>query len=177
MNTILTKDIDSQDFLEIELLGNHGENKSFLISKVDYPSIMDYKWYLNNNGYPYTFGKGSVNFGKRGRTLHKFLYRKQLIEKGYVIDHINRNKLDNRKENLRIITQKENSYNRTKNSNSNNKYKGVKIDKKSFGTYKATISKDNVKYEIKDIPDEDSAAKIYDLMAEDLFGEYAGKNF
>ena len=165
------------DYVEVTLLGNHGENKSFKIDKNDYPLIMDYKWYLNNNGYPYTFGKGSVNFGKRGKTLHKFLFRKQYIEKGYVIDHINRDKLDNRRNNLRIITQKENSYNRTKNSNSNNTYKGVKTDKKSLGTYKATVTKDNVKYEIKDIPDEESAAKIYDIMAEELFGEYAGKNF
>jgi hypothetical protein len=165
------------DYIEVFLLGNHGENKSFKIDKNDYPLIMDYKWFLNNQGYPYTFGKGSVNFGKRGKTLHKFLFRKQHIEKGYVIDHINRDKLDNRRNNLRIITQKENSYNRTKNSNSTNTYKGVKIDKKTLGTYKAIVTKDNVKYEIKDIPDEESAAKIYDIMAEELFGEYAGKNF
>ncbi len=165
------------DYVEVQLLGNFGENKLFKISKTDYPMIMDYKWYLNSNGYPYTFGKGSINFGKRGKTLHKFLFRKQRIEKGYVIDHINRNKLDNRRENLRIITQKENSYNRTKNSNSNNTYKGVKLDKKTLGTYKAIVTKDNIKYEIKDIPDEESAAKIYDMMAEELFGEYAGKNF
>ena len=174
MNTILTKDIESQDFLEIELLGNHGENKSFLISKVDYPSIMDYKWYLNNNGYPYTFGKGSVNFGKRGRTLHKFLYRKQIIEKGYVIDHINRNKLDNRLSNLRVITSKENSYNRSKNSNSNNKYKGVC---KRGTKYVAVISKDGVKKEIGGFLTEEEAAKCYDMMAEELFGKYCAKNF
>ncbi len=173
MNTVNFFD----EYVEVQLLGNHGMDKSFKIDKADYPLIMDYKWYLNNQGYPYTFGKGSVNFGKRGKTLHKFLFRKQHIEKGYVIDHINRNKLDNRRENLRIITQKENSYNRTKNCNSNNTYKGVKIDKKTLGTYKACISKDNINYEIKDIPDEESAAKIYDLMAEELFGEYAGKNF
>ena len=90
MNTVNIFD----EYIEVQLLGNHGENKSFLISKNDYPLIMDYKWYLNNQGYPYTFGKGSINFGKRGKTLHKFLFRKQYIEKGYVIDHINRNKLD-----------------------------------------------------------------------------------
>ena len=61
------------DLVEVKLLGNFGENKSFLVSKDDYSLIMDYKWYLNSNGYPYTFGKGSINFGKRGKTLHKFL--------------------------------------------------------------------------------------------------------
>ncbi len=167
------------DCVEVQLLGNFGQNKSFKIDKKDYPLIMDYKWFLNNQGYPYTFKNESNNqqFGKRGLTLHKLLFSNTYIEKGYVIDHINRNKLDNRRENLRVITQRENSYNRTKNSNSNNTYKGVKLDKKTFGTYKATVTKDNVKYEIKDIPDEETAAKIYDVMAEELFGEYAGKNF
>ena len=59
-----------------------------------------------------------MTYTGRSKTLHKNLLGKQ--EKGYVIDHINRNKLDNRLENLRVITCKENSYNRTKNKNSNN---------------------------------------------------------
>lgn len=167
------------DYVEIDLLGNNGQNKYLKIDKKDYALIMDYKWFLNGQGYPYTFKNelSGQNFGKRGLTLHRLLFSNEYIEKGYVIDHINRDKLDNRRNNLRIITQKENSYNRTKNTNSNNTYKGVKLDKKTFGTYKASVTKDNIKYEIKDIPDEESAAKIYDIMAEELFGEYAGKNF
>lgn len=154
------------DYLQIELLGSHGENKNMLVSKSTYLKILDYKWYLNSNGYPATY-----NFG-RALSLHKFLYPN--LEKGLVVDHINRDKLDNRLENLRIITQKENSYNRNKNSNSKNTYKGIK---KSGNTFTATVNKDGQKYEINNIPDEKEAAKIYDAMAEELFGQYAGKNF
>ncbi len=38
MNKIITQNIDEQDYLEIELLGNHGENKAFLISKYNFNS-------------------------------------------------------------------------------------------------------------------------------------------
>jgi aspartate carbamoyltransferase regulatory subunit len=81
-----------------------------------------------------------MTYTARSKTLHKNLLGKQ--EKGYVIDHINRNKCDNRLENLRVITAKENSYNRTKNANSNNKYKGVV---KRGNKYVASISKDGIK--------------------------------
>ena len=159
-------EIDICDYLQMELLGGHGEDKSMLVSKSTYLKIIDLKWYLNSNGYPATY-----KFG-RAKSLHKFLFKK--LEKGLVVDHINRDRLDNRLENLRIITQKENSYNRNKNSNSKNTYKGVK---KSGKTFTACVNKDGKKYEITNIGDEKEAAKIYDAMAEELFGEFAGKNF
>ena len=94
--------------------------------------------------------------------------------KGYVIDHINRNKLDNRFENLRVITARENSYNRTKSISSNNKYKGVI---KRGNKFVASITKDGNRKEISGFDTEEDAARMYDMMAEELFGEFAGLNF
>ena len=91
-----------------------------------------------------------------------------------VIDHINRNKWDYRINNLRVISAKENSYNRTKNSNSENKYKGVQ---KRGTKYVAVISKDGIRREIPGFNTEEEAAECYDMMAEEMFGEFAGKNF
>ncbi len=158
-------DLDSAKFIRLSLLGR-ADDFTFLISKSSLEKVIKHQWYLDGNGYP-------KSYKARGHTLHRYLLGKQ--EEGYVIDHINRNKLDNRLENLRIITAKENSYNRTKSVSSKNSYKG--IIQKPNNKYYACISKDKIKSEIGPFDTEEDAAKMYDLMAEDLFGEHAGKNF
>lgn len=160
-------DVDDATHVKLELLGRakNTEQNYFLVSKSKLEYVLRHSWYLGSNGYPMTYTA-------RGKTLHKNLLGRQ--EQGYVIDHINRNKLDNRLENLRIITAKENSYNRTKSKNSNNIYKGVK---KSGNKYIATISKDGITKNIGGFETIEDAAKAYDMMAEELFGEFAAKNF
>lgn len=71
-----------------------------LIDREDYEKVSKIKWHLNSNGYVRNKIKGY---------LHQFLIGK---EEGKVTDHQDRNKLNNRKENLRIVTQSENMYNR-----------------------------------------------------------------
>jgi hypothetical protein len=160
-------DVDNSSYVKIELLGRGKEleNNYFLISTSCLQKVIRHNWYLDTNGYPMTYTG-------RSKTLHKNLLGKQ--EKGYVIDHINRNKLDNRLENLRIITCKENSYNRSKNKSSNNTYKGVY---KRGNNFVASITKDGIKKEITGFETEEEAAKVYDMMAQELFGEFAGLNF
>ena len=160
-------DILRSTYVRIELLGRGKELpiNYFLISTTCLEKVIKHNWYIDSNGYPMTYTA-------RSKTLHKNLLGKQ--QKGYVIDHINRNKLDNRYENLRVITQKENSYNRTKNVTSNNKYKGVI---KRGNKYVASISKDGKRHEIGGFETEEDAANAYDMMAQELFGEFAGLNF
>jgi hypothetical protein len=160
-------DIGASTYVRIELLGRGKELplNYFLISTNCLEKVIKHNWYIDSNGYPMTYTA-------RSKTLHKHLLGKQ--QKGYVIDHINRNKLDNRYENLRVITQKENSYNRTKNITSNNKYKGVV---KRGNKYIASITKDGKRHEIGGFETEEDAANAYDMMAQELFGEFAGLNF
>lgn len=73
-----------------------------LIDK-EYQYLEKYKWSLDSNGY------ARANLWNRNITrLHRLIIT---LEEGKVTDHINRNKLDNRKCNLRIVTQKINSRN------------------------------------------------------------------
>lgn len=168
------------DYTQVKLAGNHAKDADdgniMLVSKIDLNAIINFKWYLNRGGYPATYGTfdNTIKFS-RPVPLHQLLHGK--LAKGFVVDHINRNRLDNRRENLRICTAAQNSWNRKKPKNSKNRYKGVTKVGKRNPSYTASITKDGVKHEIKDIQTEEQAAKVYDMMAEELFGEYAAKNF
>lgn len=183
MNTILgyyTNDglkvnsLDQCDYLQVELLGKHAKDERaiILISKQYCSLILDFSWYLGKNNYPITYQSKDkkIKFG-RGMTLHRLIMPNI---PNRVIDHINRNKLDNRINNLRICTAQQNSYNTSKPKNSKYKYKGVK---QQNGSWTAFISKEGKKYTIDNLDSEYQAAQMYDYMAEELFGEYAGKNF
>lgn len=171
------------DYAQIALMGKHANSADgntngniLLVSECDLSFATKFTWYLNNSGYPGTYGNhdGTIKFS-RLVPLHQLLYPD--ILKGYVVDHINRDRLDNRRENLRICTAIQNSYNKSKPKNSTRKYKGVVKHKKKNPSYAASITKDGIKHEIKNINTEEEAAKMYDIMAEELFGEYAAKNF
>lgn len=163
--------IDVDDKIDID----DGDGYIMLVSKEDLNLVMNYQWYLTSDRYPATYGSVDSGGERWGAPypLHRFLV--QHIPIGYVVDHINRNRLDNRRTNLRVITAKQNSYNRKKPKNSKNKYKGVR--KMGKGKFKAVISKDGKTYEIPDCETEKQAALAYDMIAEQLFGDHAGKNF
>ncbi len=187
-------EMDICDYAQFELLGPHAleESAHMLISKSDIQLVTEFLWYLGKDGYPVTYMSvdKKIKFGK-GYKIHRFL--EQDVPQGMVVDHINRNKLDNRRENLRICTMAENSYNKTKVKNTveknddsvsdnldkkpkkiKSKYKGVRKDNKN--EWSASITKDGKKYEMKHLPDEITAAKMYDVMSEELFGEFCAKN-
>lgn len=94
----------------IEMIINsktHGLHK-VLLSHNDYDIVKNYKWSLTPR---YNKSKGKyfyVQNAKKG-TLHRFLCPP---ETGMVVDHINGNTLDNRRENLRVITYGQNGINR-----------------------------------------------------------------
>src|SRR4051812_25890520 len=87
-----------------------------LIDEEDYENINKYKWSLSD-GYAISW--------KNGR-MHRFIMN---AEKGQIVDHINGNKLDNRKSNLRFVTASQNAQNRPKKEGCSSKYIGVTYNK------------------------------------------------
>jgi hypothetical protein len=92
-----------------------------LIDLDDVEKIKNYKWGIGNGGY-------TIN-ANNSILLHRFILNIK-PKYGYVVDHINRNRLDCRKNNLRITTFKENSINRGTQSNNTSGVTGVSFEKR-----------------------------------------------
>lgn len=76
-----------------------------LIDAEDYEKVAARKWRLDGKGYIITDLYDPETRKKKTLSLHVMLMGKR---KGKVIDHINRNKFDNRKSNLRHVTNRVN---------------------------------------------------------------------
>lgn len=79
-------------------------------------------WSLSGNGYATAWLDGCTRYA------HHLVMGG--AKKGYYIDHINRNRLDNRKENLRYLTPSESRFNDTQKKG-NSGHRGVSFDKKN----------------------------------------------
>lgn len=115
--------IEYDDHAEIVLYDNHcKEVARALIDLDDIDIARGYKWSLNAGNYA------------KSKSNNKTIYLHRVImdpPDGMVIDHINHDVLDNRKENLRICTQQKNMENRSVNKNNTSKVTGVSFDKKA----------------------------------------------
>jgi len=98
---------------------NPGE---FLISNSDLERVKAHSWYIKDTtdyGHvPYIASKINNSTIK----LHRFIMN---ASKGVVVDHINRNSFDNRRENLRIVSYRENNINCSKSKNNTSGRTGV----------------------------------------------------
>lgn len=100
-----------------------------------------------------------------------------LTDTNLCVDHINHNKLDNRKSNLRVCTNAENvRYQRIWTKKKSSRYKGVTFDK--FGNrWLASIGYEGVIYNLGSFKNEVDAAKAYDEAAKKYHKEFAYLNF
>jgi hypothetical protein len=93
-------------------------------------------------------------------------------EDGKQIDHINGDKLDNRKANLRVCTNGQNHMNIKKYAGKTSKYKGVWWNKER-GKWQTDIKLDKKKRYVGRFEDENEAGLAYNAAAIALFGEFA----
>lgn len=110
--------------MEIKLTGNKGGVA--IVSEIDYDLISEYKWRQNKNGY----ARGNVD--GISISMHLFIMKQIIssISKNKIVDHINRNRLDNRRENLRLVDYIINGQNRgISKRKESSKYKCVYYDK------------------------------------------------
>ena len=90
-------------------------------------------------------------------------------------DHINQDKLDNRRCNLRIVTPSINAINSKRRRNGTSKYKGVFL-KKAEGKWCAVICVNYKKKYLGYYESEDEAGMAYNKAAKKYYGNYATLN-
>ena len=109
----------------IKLTGKRGVGKTAQVDSSDYAQVTKYRWYLDIRGYSYKKG-----LNKNRLFMHQFIMGAYPDGKPE-IDHIDGNKLNNRRGNLRFCTRAENSNNRRKYKNNTSGYKGISWNKQA----------------------------------------------
>ncbi len=127
----------------------------------DAPLVLAHKWRLHSQGYA-SAGAGCL--------MHRFLCE------GRYVDHVNGDKLDNRRANLRPVTKGQNAMNAKKPRDGvTSRFKGV--SRFRSGKWIASIMFNGERRHLGYFFDEEAAAKAYDAAARELCGEFARLNF
>jgi hypothetical protein len=138
-----------------------------IIDDSDFLSVSRHTWWLNTKGYAYT------TIAKKTVFMHRLIF---YPGEGLMVDHINRDKLDNRRANLRSSTHAQNIANLLRRTKSG--FKGVCIDVRVGGyRYRARVYSAGKVYPGPFRTDAASAARDYDLIAREVHGEFAFQNF
>jgi hypothetical protein len=170
----------------IQLYGKNPSASSSiaLVSKNKSQLVSQYKWYLGKDNYPFAFMDGArvplhrfIWYINTNKWDNYFIEESQgiMYKKKLYIDHINRNKLDATDENLRLATPASNSYNRTSKSNiidpiTLSPLHHIKFKKSG---YEVKINKSGKTHCINKIASLEESKNIYNMMATELFGDYA----
>lgn len=169
--------MEDLEYIEIPLHGKYGKGKVTRVDgDYDGEYFSQYKWYLMKNGY---VGRAKVGESTEVQQSGYIYLHKEVckVPEGMVVDHIDRDKLNNRSYNLRRADYKLNATNRkqpAKRKNTKNTYRGVHTRKNlKKKKYVATIRGKTIGYYAT--PQE--AAKQYDKMARILYGDEAVTNF
>lgn len=145
------------------------QNKYALVDDEDFNDLNQWKWCVSSKGYALR------NIKKSGIYKQVLMHRSIMnTPKGLETDHINRDRLDNQKSNLRICSSSENKYNRNIKKGSSI-YKGVSWNK--YHKKWSVSIKVNKHKTIAYFLNERHAAMAYDIWAKYLHKDFALLNF
>ena len=146
------------------------DGSEFLIDAEDMEKVSQLTWHVDKDGYIAHSNKPE----KGNILLHRFL--SGVDDPKVMVDHINRNRKDCRKENLRTITPFGNSCNHSPFQTNKTGYTGVYYSKCS-GRYEVKIGYNHKRILLGTTKDEAmlvTLAQMYNIGASFFFGEYAG---
>jgi hypothetical protein len=136
-----------------------------IVDDADFDTLSRWRWTRHPKGY-------ATRTATRGKIL---MHRQILGEPIGDVDHRNRDKLDNTRANLRVVTRSENMHNRPKQSNNTSGLKGVSWDP-IRRRWRASIKVAGRHHMLGRFATRAEAASAYDAAATRLVGECAGIN-
>jgi hypothetical protein len=153
--------------VEIPLIGG----RVALVDAADEALVVGYSWYCRKDFHTY-YAKRRMYLpsGQRGS---QFMHT--LITGWLQTDHINGNGLDNRRCNLRSVTNQQNRANQRK-TRGTSRYKGVYWRHREH-RWEVAIKVNRRKTYLGQFVGEEDAARAYDAAARQHFGPFAALNF
>lgn len=141
-------------------------DKVAVVDDDDYEFVNGFRWYLNK-GYAQSYAKGRLY------KMHRLV---MVVKRGQHIDHINHDKLDNRKENLRLCSRAQNNRNLLRRKDNTSGYKNVYRDL-STGHWRPYIYVDGKPIYFGSFKEKRHAAIAHAIFVEHFHGEFATSNF
>lgn len=144
---------------------------TFYVDEENEDACKRHSWSLDKNGY---VSRKTTLPGRKCVTifLHRFVFG---ASENQIIDHINHDKLNNTKENLRLASRKENARNQEK-TRGVSRFKGVVFVKKS-NKWQAQIGVSTGRHKyLGTFYEENIAAHEYNKAAIAMYGEFACLN-
>ena len=148
------------------------QGKFAKVDDADYQELISYNW-IFNNGYAFRHLSLDRSTGKRSRIM----MHRQLMNtpKGMDTDHINRDRLDNRRSNLRVCTRSQNMANKGLKSNNTTGYAGVSLTmyRRTPKKYQARISYEGRVIHLGYSNSKLEAYKLYKKAHKELFKDFS----
>lgn len=146
----------------------YGLGRYAIVDAKDFERLSVYTWGKHSQGY-------AIRCRPNGKGRKLFMHRDVLPPApGQQTDHIDGDVSDNRKENLRLCNNKQNSQNRKLQRNNTSGFKGVS---RQGNKWRASIYPNDLHINLGSFGSKEAAARAYDAAAKKYYGDYAKLNF
>lgn len=151
------------------------QNQHTLVDDVDFDSLFRFNWYAKWDKKTASFYVGR-NVRKENGKWSSITIHRQILglapRDGIQVDHKNHDTLDNRRENLRLVSNTQNQYNQKVSKANTSGHKGVSWSKRNR-KWASHIRKDKRLIHLGYFSELKEAADAYDKAAHRLFGKYS----
>lgn len=142
------------------------KNETFIIDRDDFELVSGFYWRPRSEGYFYTISN------KKLILLHRLIAS---ADDSLLVDHINHDLSDNRKNNLRCVTRSQNGCNKKTRDDSSTGVPGVWF-RKDNRKWRAVITINQKRYNLGTYDNMDDAVAARKAAEEKYFGEYSYDN-